>query len=651
MAMSRRVGGGMRRYREVLSRLASVLAAISVLSLGAIVIAAPSSGAAASKTSVTVPVGTWGPTDAVNYIFPFMTIAYFSVTNIDDFQYYMYRPLYLFGASGSVTVNKRLSVGDTPVFSNGDKTVKISLKTYKWSNGTKVSATGVLFWLNIWHQKPTGYAGWFPGGLSLPTSLKSVTVTSPSTITLTLKTPVNPHWFLYNELSEITPFPLAWTKTTVTAAAGSAGCAKASYGTDDTACKAVYDFLSEQSGYNPTNPKETLNALPTYATNPLWQVVDGPWKLMSFAPTEPFTLVPNPAYSGPNKPKIKEYIEKTFTTASAEYNAMVGGTIDAGLLPPTEITGPAAKPGAPGVLPKTGPNNPRLAATYDMVPAPTWSIDYYPYNFNSTGDTGNAGPIFKQLYFRQAYQHLIDQTLIVQRLDRGYGAPNYGPVPVEPDNTLISSAEKSNPYPYSATAATALLKAHGWKVVPNGVSTCQKPGSAAGDCGADIKKGAKLAFTVVDPAGTKTETAVMVAQKDSLSQAGIKITLSSQAVDTIFGDVVPCPKGCSWEIDSWSEGLAWLYSPDLYPNGTEILLAGAGSNDGSFKTATSTALIKKSITGNTKITKVENYLEKAVPVVWQPVKVDLHEYHKGLEGMTPTDPLTTLTPATFHWGS
>ena len=247
----------MRRYREVLSRLASVLAAISVLSLGAIVIAAPSSGAAASKTSVTVPVGTWGPTDAVNYIFPFMTIAYFSVTNIDDFQYYMYRPLYLFGASGSVTVNKRLSVGDTPVFSNGDKTVKISLKTYKWSNGTKVSATDVLFWLNIWHQKPTGYAGWFPGGLSLPTSLKSVKVTSPSTITLTLKTPVNPHWFLYNELSEITPFPLAWTKTTVTAAAGSAGCAKASYGTDDTACKAVYDFLSEQSGYNPTNPKET----------------------------------------------------------------------------------------------------------------------------------------------------------------------------------------------------------------------------------------------------------------------------------------------------------------------------------------------------------------------------------------------------------
>ena len=148
-----------------------------------------------------------------------------------------------------------------------------------------------------------------------------------------------------------------------------------------------------------------------------------------------------------------------------------------GYLPPTEITARRPRPGAPGVLPKTGPNNPRLAVDIRHGRRSTWSIDYYPYNFNSTGDTGNAGPIFKQLYFRQAYQHLVDQTLIVQRLDRGYGAPNYGPVPVEPENTLISSAEKTNPYPYSATAATALLKAHGWKVVPNGVSTCQKPGT------------------------------------------------------------------------------------------------------------------------------------------------------------------------------
>jgi peptide/nickel transport system substrate-binding protein len=639
----------MRRYRHSICRLVSGLAAVSVLSLGATVISAPTSGAAVTKTTVTVPVGTWGPSDAVNYIFPFMTITKFSVTNIDDFQYYMYRPLFLFGSAGSITLNPRLSVANPPVFSNGDKTVKITLKTYMWSNGTKVTATDVLFWLNIWHQKPTGFAGWFSGGLSLPTDLAAVKVTSPSTITLTLTSSVNQHWFLYNELSEITPLPLAWTKTATTAAAGSGGCAKAAYGTADSACKAVYDFLSLQAGLNPTTVKQTINALPTYATNPLWQVVDGPWKLKSFAPTAPFTLVPNPAYSGPNKPKIKSYTEKIFTTSAAEYNAMVGGTIDAGKLPPTEITQSAKKPGAPGVLPEVGANNPRLASTYAMVPDPTWSVDYYPYNFKSTGDTGNAGPIFKQLYFRQAYQHLVDQTLIISRLDRGYGVPNYGPVPVLPKNPLVSATEKKNPYPYSVATAKELLTSHGWKVVAGGVSTCQKAGTGHGECGAGIKKGAKLNFTMTDISGTKTATQTMVTQKDSLAQVGIRLNQHAESFDSVLSATAPCATGCSWEINSWSQGLAWLYSPDLYPNGTEILLAGAGSNDGSYQTKTSTTLIKKSITGTTKITKVENYLSRELPLVWQPTRVTLNEYRKGLEGMTPTDPLTTLTPATFHW--
>ena len=35
-----------------------------------------------------------------------------------------------------------------------------------------------------------------------------------------------------------------------------------------------------------------------------------------------------------------------------------------------------------------------------------WEITYFPINFNSTGDNGNAGKIFSQLYFRQAMQTL-----------------------------------------------------------------------------------------------------------------------------------------------------------------------------------------------------------------------------------------------------
>ena len=39
----------------------------------------------------------------------------------------------------------------------------------------------------------------------------------------------------------------------------------------------------------------------TYATNPLWQDVYGPYKLSSFnATTGAYTLAPNPSYSGPH---------------------------------------------------------------------------------------------------------------------------------------------------------------------------------------------------------------------------------------------------------------------------------------------------------------------------------------------------------------
>ena len=42
-------------------------------------------------------------------------------------------------------------------------------------------------------------------------------------------------------------------------------------------------------------------SLSTYATNPLWQVVDGPYKLSAYNTTSgAFTMVPNTTYGGPH---------------------------------------------------------------------------------------------------------------------------------------------------------------------------------------------------------------------------------------------------------------------------------------------------------------------------------------------------------------
>ena len=63
--------------------------------------------------------------------------------------------------------------------------------------------------------------------------------------------------------------------------------------------------------------------------------------------------------------------------------------------------------------------NPLAAKGYTLVPWPVWGINFLVLNYQST--TGNA-PIIKQLYFRQAFQHLVDQTgwgrtVLTQRLD------------------------------------------------------------------------------------------------------------------------------------------------------------------------------------------------------------------------------------------
>ncbi len=647
----------LKRFK-ILRWLTAVVASVGMVAFGSLAISSPTAGAA-SITKKVVVSSTEASAVTVNWIFPFMTIAYFSVQNISFFQYYMYRPLYMFGGHNSPTLNKTLSLAKTPVASNGDKTFTIHLKTYKWSNTEKVSATDVLFWMNIWHQKPTGYAGWFPGGLSLPTSVASIKVTNPTTITFNMKVPQNPHWFLYNELSEITPLPLAWTKTSTTAAAGTAGCAKAAFSTtaatgpNGAKCKAVYDYLSRESGKTPTKPTTKINAMPTYATNPLWKVVDGPWTLKSFTATGPFMMVPNPKYSGPNKPKIKEFIEKPYTTSSAEFSALVSGTLDIGYLPGTEITQPAKRPAKVASPPTMGPNNPRLATTFSLEPLYIWGVNYFPYNFKSTGDTGNAGPIFSQLYFRQAMQRLVDQTLIISRLQKGYATPSLGPVPNLPKNAFLSKTETKNMYPFSVSAAKSLLKSHGWKIVPGGVDTCVKPGAGAGHCGKGVKKGAKLNFTLPYVSGTKTLTAEMDTEKSAWGEAGIHVNLSTETFNAVLSVTVPCKtkKSCKWEMGNWGGG--WQYSPDIYPNATEILLKGAGSNDGDWGNPTSTGLLKHTITGKTKgntaLYKLENYLEKNLPYVWEPEPIQLWEVHKGLKGVAPMNPLNTNTPATYHW--
>src|SRR5581483_4486279 len=94
----------------------------------------PSGSSAAKVKGGTVTVAEL-PSSPPNYIFPFMSLAYFSVPNSQDFQYQMYRPLYWFGANNtSPTVDYSLSTANAPTYTDGGKTVVINMKGWSWSN-------------------------------------------------------------------------------------------------------------------------------------------------------------------------------------------------------------------------------------------------------------------------------------------------------------------------------------------------------------------------------------------------------------------------------------------------------------------------------------------------------------------------------------
>jgi peptide/nickel transport system substrate-binding protein len=616
-------------------RSACVAFAAGAMTTG-LILAAPTTSGASTPTTAT-----WAelPMSTPNFILPYYPAQLCTVNNIEQFQFLMYRPLYWFGQGSTPNLNPSLSLADQPTYSGGGTTVTVNLKSYKWSNGETLTGQDVQFFMNLYHAQPSEFCGYVKG--LFPDNVTNVTHTA-NTVTFTFNKAYNQHWILYNELSQITPMPMAWDVTAAGAAPGSGGCSSAAYGTGDAACSNVYTFLASAAGFNPNNPSAANNSLSTYATNPLWQVVDGPWKLSAFNPDGQATFVPNPTYSGPIKPTLKQFTELPYTADAAEFNALVGGNISVGYVPVDDLPGSTSNPYV------AGPNNPRLSGTYDLSPLVTFAINYFPENFSSNANNGVTAKIFSQLYMRQAMQDLIDQPLYIQKIFKGYATPTYGPVPVSPPNSYSSSLEKTNPFPYDPAKAKSLLVDHGWKVVPNGTDTCIKPGTATGDCGAGIPAGTPLKFEEQYSTGIATHTEEDTAIKASWATEGINVELSGASFNTVTSNAIACPSGCSWQLQEWNGG--WTFAPDYYPTGEELFELGSEANYGDYSDAQNQNLITDTIDTNASLTSWENYLATQLPVIFQPNEAyAITEYNKDLTGVTPQNVFTGIEPEDWRW--
>ena len=369
------------------------LAAVAVTAAVALTAAACSSSSSPSgSTSGSTPVkgGTatvaMQPSVTYSWIFPFYSITNAGVFNDNQFQYLMYRQLYMFGnnTNTSVSVNYPLSPASPPDFTNGGKTLVINMKGWKWSDGETVDAQSLIFFLNMAKAEKANWDAYVPG--LLPDNIVSYKATGPNQVTMQLNAAYSSIWYTYNQLAELTPMPLAWDVTSLGAKAGSGGCSTDSAADGWAKCKAVYNFLTAQS-----------KIASTYATSPLWSVVDGPWKLSTFNTDGNVTIVPNKDYSGSPKPTLSAIKFVPFTSDAAEYTALKTGSVDIGYIPTADL---AQKP-ANSYLPSVNP----LGSSYNLEPFLDYGIQYSQPNFNNP----QVGYLVRQLYIRQAMQYAEDQ--------------------------------------------------------------------------------------------------------------------------------------------------------------------------------------------------------------------------------------------------
>jgi len=532
------------------------------------------------------------------WIFPVTPGANSSVYTAAYFQNLMWKPLYWTPTGHALNVDYGLSLASKPVFSNSNKTVTINMKNnYKWSDGNPVDAQDLVFFIDIVKAavklSSANYGNFSPG--FFPQDVSSATATSKFTLQMTFSKPINPSYQYYNQILLLTPLPSkAWA---IDAPNGK----PLDYTNPANAAK-IYKFLDAQS-----------QKLSTYATNPLWQVVDGPFKLTAFNPsTDANTMVPNPAYSG-TKPSISKFQEVAFTSDDAEYTALRSGQLTVGLIPSTDY-----------------PQIPQLKKQgFNVFGFPDYGWDYIVFNFKDKTDNWNN--IIGQLYVRQALAHLVDDQGYVSGIFHGYAVSADGPVPAVPQSPFTPPNATKPVYPFSVSAAKSLLAKHGWKIV-GGTQTCETPGTGATQCGAGVKKGDKLTFTLVYNNGSPAITSEDTAFASDAKSAGIPIKLVGKSFNFIlqnYYDVAAPANINKWAVEDFGG-----FTEALYPSTNTIFNTGGTFNIGDYSDPTADKLIHASVFGSDpNAVKTEaSYLAENLPALFQPNADHVYAWKNTLSG-------------------
>ena len=141
-----------------------------------------------------------------------------------------------------------------------------------------------MFWFDLLKaaikESPANWGQYTPG--LIPDNVKSIATSGKYTRwSCTSTKAYNPGFFLNNQLQDTNNvYPLPSTAWNV----ASAGGPHLNNWQDPAVAKKIYDYLNKAGA-----------SVATFASNPLWKVVSGPFKLKSFSATNSsYVLIPNP---------------------------------------------------------------------------------------------------------------------------------------------------------------------------------------------------------------------------------------------------------------------------------------------------------------------------------------------------------------------
>jgi peptide/nickel transport system substrate-binding protein len=556
--------------------------------------ALPTAGKAARGGTIKVgQLSNQTPTD----IFPLIDSTSCTTPTL-NFVQNQYIPLYAGPSGAEPAINEPLSGAEPPRYSGSDKTVTITLKPgLKWSDGKPVRAEDVVFYLDLLKaalkQTSANWCQYSPG--EFPDNVASWTTAGVRGLVLHLTHAVNPTWFTADQLQDV--------------GAGIYALPSQDWNVDSATGEHISDWA--------TNPADALRIynylhaegtdIGTFASSPLWKVVDGPFRLKDFqASGGSYDLVPNGAYSLAPKAKVSDIAVRTYASSAALLAGLKSKALD-------------IAPIDPGTQLRAIPTLRRRG--YSVFGGPEWG--WFGGVINYRDKTDDFDNVIAQGYMRGVFGELVDQATIIKRVYHGWAVPAYGPVPTEPRSPYVVATAARAAWPYDPSRAAATLRAHGWAVKPGGQTTCRKPGTAANECGAGIPKGTPIKLvwanvsSVTSPVGALEST---IFADDAERAAGIEVSFVSAKFSFLTAEYNDQNPAASAYVNDWGiNNFGGVYS-DYYPTQDGLLRLGGSLNLGGYADPTANRLMAASVAdpGALAVSDEVSYLSRDYPVLYMP---------------------------------